>query len=158
MIDNNIFQKGLEEIEKKVKKMPTNVLAKEVANINGKQKKIKTITEQYDRDQKVKECTLRRANGICDLCNCAAPFVTKNNEPYLESHHIIALKEKGFDSIVNTVALCPNCHRQMHHGINNVTHINTLANKTLQYIDNDTNFTTKEKNQLKTKHKKNFNN
>ena len=68
----------------------------------------------------------------------------------------LKLKEKGFDSIVNTVALCPNCHRQMHYGINNLTYINTLANKTLQYIDNDTNFTTKEKNQLKAKHKKNF--
>ena len=39
----------------------------------------------------------------------------KDGTPYLESHHIIWLKDGGADSLENTVALCPNCHRKMHH-------------------------------------------
>lgn len=38
----------------------------------------------------------------------------KDGNPYLESHHIIWLSKGGDDSIENTVALCPNCHRKMH--------------------------------------------
>ena len=37
-----------------------------------------------------------------------------NGEPYLEAHHVKWLGDGGSDSIDNTVALCPNCHRKMH--------------------------------------------
>ncbi|WP_245612033.1 HNH endonuclease [endosymbiont 'TC1' of Trimyema compressum] len=44
-----------------------------------------------------------------------APFKNKANKPYLETHHIIWLSEGGRgDTIDNTVALCPNCHKKMH--------------------------------------------
>lgn len=43
-----------------------------------------------------------------------APFQNKDGEPYLETHHIICLSHGGPDTIDNTVALCPNCHRKMH--------------------------------------------
>jgi 5-methylcytosine-specific restriction protein A len=32
----------------------------------------------------------------------------------LESHHIKWLSKGGEDTIQNTVALCPNCHRRVH--------------------------------------------
>ncbi|WP_244850561.1 HNH endonuclease [Brevibacillus halotolerans] len=32
----------------------------------------------------------------------------------METHHIQWLSRYGADSIENTVALCPNCHRKMH--------------------------------------------
>ena len=38
----------------------------------------------------------------------------KQNEPYLETHHIEWLCNGGADTIENTVALCPNCHKKMH--------------------------------------------
>ena len=38
----------------------------------------------------------------------------KNDKPYLESHHIIWLSEGGSDTLDNTAALCPNCHKKMH--------------------------------------------
>ncbi len=41
-------------------------------------------------------------------------YNTKNGEAYLETHHIIWLSKKGFDTIDNTITLCPNCHRKMH--------------------------------------------
>lgn len=68
----------------------------------------------YIRNAYVSEYGKRRANGICELCDKAAPFNNKNNKPYLETHHIIWLSKGGEDSIENTVALCPNCHRKVH--------------------------------------------
>jgi hypothetical protein len=72
---------------------------------------------QIDRDTDVKEYVYRRANGSCELCGEKAPFSTINR-PYLESHHIIWLSHEGDDIIENSVALCPNCHRKMHHNFN----------------------------------------
>jgi len=51
---------------------------------------------------------------MCDLCTKPAPFNGKNGSPYLETHHVIMLSLRGPDTIYNTVALCPNCHRKMH--------------------------------------------
>lgn len=68
----------------------------------------------FVRDPAVAEYAKRLANGICDLCENAAPFRSKNDEAYLECHHIVWLAQGGDDSISNTVALCPNCHRKMH--------------------------------------------
>jgi 5-methylcytosine-specific restriction protein A len=75
----------------------------------------RTVTgTQYERDPYVSMLTKRRAKGICELCNSEAPFKDSKNQPYLETHHIKWIAEKGDDSIENTVALCPNCHRKMH--------------------------------------------
>jgi 5-methylcytosine-specific restriction protein A len=71
-------------------------------------------TTIYLRDPAVAETARRGANGLCDLCASPAPFKNKKKEPYLECHHIVWLARGGEDSIENTVALCPNCHRKMH--------------------------------------------
>jgi 5-methylcytosine-specific restriction protein A len=68
----------------------------------------------YERNEYVSEFAKRRANGVCQLCDEPAPFNNKQGEPFLESHHIIWLSKGGNDTIENTVALCPNCHRKMH--------------------------------------------
>lgn len=68
----------------------------------------------YERNIFVSEHAKRRAHGRCQLCGKDAPFADKNGKPYLETHHIIWLSEGGHDTIDNTVALCPNCHRKMH--------------------------------------------
>jgi 5-methylcytosine-specific restriction protein A len=67
-----------------------------------------------ERDPYVAEFARRRANGICDLCNNKAPFSKRGGDPYLEVHHVVWLSKGGPDTIDNTVALCPNCHRKMH--------------------------------------------
>ncbi|AQU99765.1 HNH endonuclease [Desulfococcus multivorans] len=69
---------------------------------------------QFSRNSVISELAQRRAKGICGLCGNPAPFKRKDGTPYLETHHIIWLSEGGKDSIDNTVALCPNCHRKMH--------------------------------------------
>ena len=69
---------------------------------------------KYERNPYVAEYAKRRAKGICELCEQKAPFSNKNGELYLETHHIVWLANGGEDTIENTVALCPNCHRKMH--------------------------------------------
>jgi 5-methylcytosine-specific restriction endonuclease McrA len=72
----------------------------------------------YKRNPDVIAETLIRAAGICEKCKRPAPFKRKkNNQPYLEVHHRIPLSEDGEDTVENTIALCPNCHREMHFGV-----------------------------------------
>lgn len=73
-------------------------------------------TTIYCRDPKVKAWVLKRANGICELCKQPAPFICADGLPYLEVHHIRPLAEGGPDTPSNTVAICPNCHRELHFG------------------------------------------
>ena len=80
---------------------------------SGKLRSYET-TKSFVRDRYVCEYAKRRAKGVCQLCGQPAPFKDKNGMPYLETHHIIWLADGGDDSINNTVALCPNCHRKMH--------------------------------------------
>ena len=61
---------------------------------------------------------LLRANGMCECCHMPAPFIKVNCEPYLEVHHVIPLSQDGEDTVDNAEALCPNCHREKHYGIN----------------------------------------
>ena len=71
-------------------------------------------TASFVRDRYVSEYAKRRAQGICQLCGEPAPFDDRDGVPFLETHHIIWLADGGADSVTNTVALCPNCHRKMH--------------------------------------------
>ena len=73
-----------------------------------------TNSTTYTRNSYVAEYTKRMAKGVCQLCEVAAPFSYLNGDPYLESHHIDWLSNGGPDTIFNTVALCPNCHKKMH--------------------------------------------
>lgn len=44
-----------------------------------------------------------------------APFLRKkDNSPYLEVHHIITLANGVDDTVENAIAVCPNCHRELH--------------------------------------------
>ena len=74
----------------------------------------KVISRQYFRDPAVSEYAKRMANGVCQLCDQQAPFKDKQGNPYLETHHVNWMSRGGDDSITNTIALCPNCHRRMH--------------------------------------------
>lgn len=75
------------------------------------------IIANYMRDPKVKAWILKEADGQCECCGCNAPFETIEGEPFLEVHHIRHLSDGGSDTVTNTIAVCPNCHREMHYGI-----------------------------------------
>jgi predicted HNH restriction endonuclease len=77
-----------------------------------------TTSAEYNRSPIVAEYILRNSSGICECCQNRAPFLRENDEPYLEIHHVKMLSEGGSDTITNTIAVCPNCHRELHHGMN----------------------------------------
>lgn len=80
-------------------------------------KKYSVTTMAYARDPRVVYLALKRANGICEDCNMAAPFIRRSDSlPYLEVHHKITLSNGGPDILENAIALCPNCHRKRHFG------------------------------------------
>ena len=73
---------------------------------------------QYIRDPAVTAWVLDLANGICESCKEPAPFIKPNGIKFLEVHHVKQLADGGSDTITNAVALCPNCHSELHYGVN----------------------------------------
>lgn len=72
----------------------------------------------YNRNPDVVASVLIRAKGVCEACGEDAPFIRrKDKTPYLEVHHIKKLADGGKDIVSNAIALCPNCHRKVHFGI-----------------------------------------
>lgn len=113
-LSKDIFEGINQQREKYVHKLSMDELrerARRSSEIPGE--RIVT-TKQFERNPNITELAKRRANGICQLCHSRAPFITKQGDPFLETHHIIPLGQGGKDTIENTVALCPNCHRKMH--------------------------------------------
>ena len=72
----------------------------------------------YKRDASVKAWVIKQANGICECCGLSAPFKSSDGLPYLEVHHVRQLADNGTDTVSNAVAICPNCHRELHYGEN----------------------------------------
>jgi 5-methylcytosine-specific restriction protein A len=99
---------------KRARKLSDQALAEQVQRVPNKPGIMTVQSAQYLRSPYVAEYARRRAKGICQLCLQPAPFQDNNGEPFLENHHIIWLSRGGTDTITNTVALCPNCHRRMH--------------------------------------------
>lgn len=87
-------------------------IAKAHSITNPKVRRIST--KVIYRDRYISTYAKYRAKGHCQLCGLPAPFQDKAGHPYLETHHIVWLSDGGADSLGNTVALCPNCHRKMH--------------------------------------------
>jgi 5-methylcytosine-specific restriction protein A len=100
--------------EKRARRLSDSELRNRVAGAR-KQPGYRNVTgKQYERDPFVAELARREAKGTWQLSLQQAPFKRKNGEPYLETHHIVGLSREGLDTIENTVALCPNCHRKLH--------------------------------------------
>lgn len=84
---------------------------------NKKPKQVTVTVTVYDRNPDVVAEVLLRARGVCEGCSSNAPFLRKSNlTPYLEVHHIVPLSSDGEDTVENSEALCPNCHREKHFG------------------------------------------
>ena len=70
----------------------------------------------YERSRVVRDYVLRRAAGICELCEGPAPFRRAGGSAYLEPHHTTRVSDGGPDHPQFVAALCPACHREVHHG------------------------------------------
>ena len=78
-------------------------------------------TKEYKRysGRQLNARVLGMAGGKCECCEFQAPFITKKGGPYLEVHHVVPIGGgfKGWNAVDNAVALCPNCHREIHYGM-----------------------------------------
>ncbi|QHG26489.1 HNH endonuclease [Pseudomonas sp. DTU12.1] len=81
---------------------------------SGESSALRTV---YRRSKRIAEYVLRRAAGNCESCKNPAPFMKTNGSPYLEPHHINRLSDGGLDHPRYVGAICPACHREIHHGL-----------------------------------------
>ena len=114
IIPESVILKKQEQKEREAKKLSDEELARRAKYFKKGVGRRQASTTIYERNPYVAELAKRIANGICQFCKKHAPFNDKSGNPYLETHHIIWLSKGGPDTIMNTVALCPNCHRKMH--------------------------------------------
>lgn len=70
----------------------------------------------FRRNERVRRYVLLRAEGMCEACGKEAPFVRHNGSPYLEPHHTTRVSDGGLDHPRYVAAVCPTCHREIHHG------------------------------------------
>jgi len=70
----------------------------------------------FVRDPALRAKALQRAKGLCEYCG-ALGFRMENGTVFLETHHVVPLFEGGIDAESNIAAICPNHHREAHHGM-----------------------------------------
>lgn len=70
----------------------------------------------YKRSAAVRAYVLARAAGICESCKHPAPFRRHDGSCYLEPHHTRRVSDGGPDNPRSVGGICPNCHREIHHG------------------------------------------
>lgn len=82
---------------------------------NSPTQKVPVKGSVYVRRPEVRRFVLSRANGKCEFCG-EDGFLMKDGKIYLETHHVNPLYKGGEDAVHNVAALCPNHHREAHHG------------------------------------------
>ncbi len=113
---NEVIQKQESDIEK-AKRISKKRRKENLENSDSRPEKIIVTQTIFYGNQYIVAEVLERAKGRCERCNKPAPFLKdKDNEPFLEVHHKIPLNEGGYDTVENSIALCPNCHRHAHYG------------------------------------------
>ncbi|HIF9162850.1 TPA: HNH endonuclease [Photobacterium damselae] len=102
----------------------------------GNEVPIKTsqIVDRYGRDVSVAAYVKNCANSQCELCKSTPFLKSSTNKPYLEVHHVKKLADGGSDTVTNAVALCPNCHKEIHFGINASKLIEQLYSQVLRLV------------------------
>ena len=71
----------------------------------------------YVRSKSVRDYVLLRSRGECESCHEPAPFKRVDGSPYLEPHHTTRVSDGGLDHPRFVGAICPTCHREIHHGL-----------------------------------------
>lgn len=93
----------------------------DINTLDFKYKNIEII--KFIRSRKALEFALNKANNICEKNNRCVSFIKKSNgKNYVEGHHLIPLEYQSeyiinLDIPENILALCSNCHNQLHYGV-----------------------------------------
>jgi 5-methylcytosine-specific restriction protein A len=97
-------------------RMPLDALRERASRTVGNQPDASEAKRRtYARSEDLRVYVRRRADGSCEGCGQQAPFVTARGHPYLEPHHTRRLWDGGPDDYHHVIALCPTCHRRVHH-------------------------------------------
>jgi len=123
-----VLCESLEELERESSRLFRELSGGKPAG-QANPKKINSSTDQFVRDAAVVAYVLREAGGRCECCMNPAPFAKRSGVPYLEVHHVLPLASGGSDRTSNAVAVCPNCHRELHHGIKAVDIVERLYSR-----------------------------
>jgi len=116
-IEKEVLEQRFSEQLAESQKTQQAIRLKRIESAESLPEKVKILSTAYKRNPDITAEVLFRANGICEKCKQPAPFKrAKDNTPYLEIHHRKPLAKGGRDDMSNTMALCPNCHREMHFG------------------------------------------
>lgn len=97
--------------------------------------KRKREIESYSRSPFMKEYALKLAKYCCEVDKNHPSFARKKDgKQYMEPHHIIPLSKQKYFSVPldvceNIVALCSNCHNEIHYGQNGLQIIRDIYHK-----------------------------
>lgn len=101
--------------------LPAEVIRARAAAASGPAPRQSVERREFVRNPYVVAGALLRAQGRCEVPACTRElFRRTDGTPYLEVHHLIPLAEDGLDTLSNVAAICPSCHREMHHGARGV--------------------------------------
>lgn len=134
VIDKSTEKSSRREALEKLRKKAINAATEHVSSTSGSSN---SGTKSYSRSKEVKEYVKTRANGKCESCEEPAPFTSKTGDPYLHAHHIHELSNGGSDTPDTVVALCPNCHYEIHHGKNGEELNQKILSKVQEIETND---------------------
>lgn len=96
-------------------------------NLDGPENRPEPLTDlggskKWPRVAKRSAESIANSNYTCSVNNDHISFTSrKTKRRYVEAHHLVPMSwqknsTKNLDRVVNIVALCPNCHRLIHHG------------------------------------------
>lgn len=126
VVDNELFAMKLPEgdvadgsvIGQLAARASNETIRARALKAKGPPRTVTGTSTTFIRDPYVTLEALARAAGQCQMPGCSSQlFKRDDGSPYLEVHHLTPLSEDGFDELDNVAALCPACHREMHHGI-----------------------------------------
>lgn len=108
-------------------------------------KKQQRTANNYIRDLQAAAYAKEQAGYKCEFDKEHKTFISDiSNEQYVEAHHLIPMKyqdqyEYSLDIPENIIALCPNCHRAIHHGVKDCKReiICTLFDKRKKLLENN---------------------
>ena len=95
----------------------------------------------FKRNRHLVKQALEKSQYKCDIDRTHKTFITKNNKPYMEAHHLIPLSSQelfntsGLDSVANIVCICPNCHRNLHYGKDIIPMLEKIYNERKQALE-----------------------
>ncbi|MFT8309366.1 HNH endonuclease signature motif containing protein [Acetobacter malorum] len=90
---------------------------------------------RFVRNPYVVAWVLQQSDGNCEACGATAPFLAEDGLPFLEVHHVRPLSEGGPDNVDNAAALCPNCHRRLHHSVDRNDYRQHLLQRVNRLVD-----------------------